>query len=267
MRFKFVWLAAALALAFSGPRPAYASCAAEYLGGAAPRMTIALTYVRELCFDAFAVGHSAASRTPLWSAEHLTAGDVAAARALDRHDSFHSEQQLPTGERAVLADYTRSGYDRGHMAPNGDMPTRAAQAQSFSLANIAPQSPALNRGLWSEVEENVRDMALEDGDVFVVTGPIFDNTSSLLRGRVRVPSSVFKAIYDPHTGVAAAYVADNTPGNRYQVISIAALRQLTGVDVFPTLAESVKRRAGFLPPPGRWQVASSERHPPAALQR
>jgi len=268
MRLKIVWLAAALLSAsFSTPPPAYAACATEYLGGAAPRMTIALTNVRELCFDAFAVGHSAASRTPLWSAEHLTARDVTAARALDRRDSFHAEPQLPSGERAVLADYTRSGYDRGHMAPNGDMPTREAQAQSFSLANIAPQSPTLNRGLWSEVEENVRDMALTDGDVFVVTGPIFDNTSSLLRGRVRVPGAVFKAVYDPHTGVAAAYVADNTPGERYRVVSIAALRQLTGVDPFPTLSESVKRRSGFLPPPGRWQVASTERRPPLSFDR
>ncbi len=267
MRIKFAWLAAALALAFSTPRPAYASCAAEYLGGTAPRATNALTYVRELCYDAFAVGHSAASRTPLWSAEHITADEVVAARALERRDSFHAEAQLPSGERAVLADYTRSGYDRGHMAPNGDMPTRQAQAQSFSLANIAPQSPALNRGLWSEIEETTRDMALEDGDVFVVTGPIFDNSSSLLRGRVRVPGAVFKAIYDPHTGAAAAYVADNTAGDHWRVISIAALRSLTGVDVFPTLSESVKRRAGFLPPPGHMQVASNERHPPAALQR
>src|SRR5205085_631587 len=126
----------ALFVAFSGAPAAYASCDQEYLNGAAPRILSRAVVVRELCFDAFAVGHSGATRTPLWSAEHLTANEVASARALPRRDTFHAERQLPTIERAALADYAHSGFDRGHVAPSGDMPTRAAQAQSFSLANM-----------------------------------------------------------------------------------------------------------------------------------
>jgi endonuclease G len=207
--------------------------------------------VRELCYDDFAVGHSGVTHTPLWSAEHLTAGEVDAARTLDRHDVFHAEAQLPHGERAELVDCRRSGIDRGHMAPSGDMPTPAAQAQSFTLANIAPQAPSLNRGLWEEIEVAARNLAERDGELFVVTGPIFERDGALLNGRVRVQRAVFKAVYDPRRRQAGAYVADNLAGADYRVISIAALQAMIGVDVFPSLPASIKARAMDMPAPER----------------
>lgn len=78
--------------------------------------------------------HSGISKTPLWSAEYLTASAIDA--DVPRKDKFHEETLLPQSERAELKDYAKSGYDRGHMAPSADMPTESAQADSFSLANI-----------------------------------------------------------------------------------------------------------------------------------
>ena len=79
-------------------------------------------------------------------AERLTRASVEAARRTPRENRFHPDTRLPPGNRAELADYARSGLDRGHMAPPGDTPTDAAQEQSFTLANMIPQAPALNRG-------------------------------------------------------------------------------------------------------------------------
>lgn len=232
--------------------PAWANCADEYYRGTAPRLAQSAQWeVRELCYDDFAVGHSGVTLTPLWSAEHLTANEVDAARRLTRHDDFHADANLPRGERAELIDYRRSGYDRGHMAPSGDMPTPEAQDQSFTLANIAPQAPSLNRGLWEQIEVAVRNLAERDGELYVVTGPIFDTHSDTLNGRVRVPIALFKAVYDPRRRQAAAYVADNVSGAGYQVISIAALRARVAADVFPSLPASIKARAMDLPAPER----------------
>lgn len=235
--------------------PAWASCADEYYRGTAPHVgqSSALD-VRELCFDDFAVGHSGVTHTPLWSAEHLTISEVEAARTLSRRDAFHAETQLPPSERAELIDYRRSGYDRGHMAPSGDMPTPEAQAQSFTLANMAPQAPSLNRGLWEEIEVATRNLAEQDGELFVVTGPIFGVGSALLNGRVRVPTAMFKAIYDPRRRQAGAYVADNAAGADYRVVSIVQLQAMVGFDVFPLLPGNVKARPMDLPPPQRRQA-------------
>jgi len=126
-------------------------CPDHYAGGRAPEIRNPKLAVatRELCYGVFGVMHSGVTRTPLWSAEHLRAENVAAAQGLKRDNAFHPEPRLPRGQRAELDDYARSGYDRGHMTPNGDMPDRATQRESFTLANMVPQDGDHNRHIWN----------------------------------------------------------------------------------------------------------------------
>lgn len=230
----------------------HSSCEEHFLDGQRPviaspgleRKTTAL------CFEAYAVTYSGVSRTPLWSAEHLTASHVEAARQLKRVNSFHAEERLPPGDRSELADYVRSGFDRGHMAPSGDMPTESAQRESFSLANMVPQNPKSNQILWEGIEEATRELARKDKELYVVTGPMFEGSNlERINGRVLVPTSVYKAIYDPATGQAGAYVAPNAPGMEYQTLSIADLEKRINIDVFPALASNVKSVKMALPVP------------------
>lgn len=203
-----------------------------------------------LCFDGYAVMHSGISRTPVWSAEHLTAQRIREAKGMKRRNAFHAEELLPRGERAELEDYAHSGFDRGHMSPSGDMPTENAQHESFSLANMVPQSPKNNQILWEGIEEATRSLTRQDGELYVVTGPIFEGSSlQRLNGRVLVPTAVFKAIYDPARHGAAAYVTANQPGMEYQTLSIADLEKRTHVDPFPKLPPAVKETKMDLPAP------------------
>lgn len=137
-----------------------------------------------------------------------------------------------------------------HLAPSGDMPDEESQAESFSLANMVPQAHQLNTGLWSEIEGAVRGLARRDGEVYVVTGPMFRGADlQALHGRVVVPTSVFKAVYDPKRGTAGAYLALNTDDAGWEAVSIARLRELTGLDAFPSLPEAVKAATPQLPKP------------------
>ena len=128
--------------------PAWAGdCDAMFVGGQAPMLLNPRLAQRitPLCNEAYAALASGVTRGPLWSAERLTAEGLVNARAIPREGQFHAEGRLPPEDRATLSDYVRSGYDRGHMAPSGDMPDPVAQQQSFSLANVVPQTPTLNR--------------------------------------------------------------------------------------------------------------------------
>ncbi|MBB5191478.1 endonuclease G [Silvimonas terrae] len=253
-------LAAVLLAATTLAHAASSQCPARFFGGHAPDLYNARLEhnTKALCFDAYAVLYSGVSLTPLWSAEHITRQSVEAARDLVRTDTFHEETALSGMPHPTLEDYVHSGFDRGHMSPNGDMPDRTAQFQSFSLANMIPQSPENNRGLWAGLESSVRDMAVRDGEVYVVTGPIFEGASiKRLNGRVLVPTHLYKAVYNPRKQQAAAYITANAPGEDYQVVSIAQLQQRIGINPFPALPEAARNRAMSLPPP---KPASSNGH-------
>ncbi len=235
--------------------PAWASstaCPGHFPGGNAPDiLNPKLTDRAEaLCYEGFAVLHSGLTRTPLWSAEHLTRSAVQAARQLPREGTFHSEPALPRDEAANLRDYRGTGYDRGHMSPNGDMGTPEAQQQSFSLANMIPQAPKLNRVLWEGIESAVRNWAIRAGDVYVVTGPVFQGASlQMIGGRVLVPTLVFKAVYDPGWNQAGVYLCRNSDDSSYETISVDQLTAMIGIDVFPGVPAVVKMRVITLPSP------------------
>lgn len=246
-------VAAALAALASSPASSgQTACPAHFAGGTAPdvkRPSLAKS-ARELCFEGFAVLHSGLSRTPLWVAQRLDRDRVRSAREMERVNDFHADTRLPVSERAELSDYARSGFDRGHMAPSGDMPDAAGQRESFTLANMIPQDPDNNRRLWAGVESAVRDLAVREGEVFVITGPLFQgSTVKSLKGRVAVPTDVFKAVYFPRKGIAAAYLAPNDSSLAYKVVALSELEWLVGFDLFPGLPANVKGYRAKLPEP------------------
>ncbi|MCJ2125538.1 DNA/RNA non-specific endonuclease [Methylobacterium sp. J-077] len=265
VRGRFVAALAFVALAT--PAGAQESCPALFAGGLAPVLTNAKLAARTvpLCFEAFAVLHSGVTRTPLYSAERLTHASVAEARTVARDDSFHEETRLPDAERASLEDYVRSGFDRGHLAPAGDMPTLSAQAESFSLANIVPQNRVLNRGLWADIEEGTRRLASRRGSIFVVTGVIFSGDAvQQIKGGVLVPTQLFKALYDPASGEAGAYLARNDESRDWRAVSVDELTREAGIDVFPGLPAAARASAMALPDPKA--AARADEHRPRREQ-
>jgi endonuclease G len=229
------------------PRPQ--TCRDHFVAGEPPRITNPRLgkETEELCFNVFSVLHSGVTRTPLWSAEHLQAQNIEAAQELSRENSFHPEPRLPSDQRAELSDYARSGYDRGHMAPNGDMPDRDSQRDSFSLANIVPQDGENNRNLWAAIEGAVRRMAKKEGDLYVVTGPAFLGTDLRKIGNVLVPTHLYKLVYSPRQRAGAAWFVENTADAKPNVIPIPELERIIGINLLPALSDAEKERVLDLP--------------------
>ena len=255
-------------LLLSAAAPAVAGgCPAHYVDGRLPEIRnpkLALA-TQELCFGAFGVMHSGVTRTPLWSAEHLRADNLDAAHDLSRENSFHAEPQLPLSQRAELSDYARRGFDRGHMSPNGDMPDRQSQRESFSLANMVPQDAELNRHAWAGIESVVRKMAQKEGALYVITGPAFIGASLRKVGNVMVPSHVYKLVYSPRQRAGAAWFIENRAHDedqdqaRLQAISVASLEAAIGINLLPSLSPRQKETMLALPDIKRRKAARPSR--------
>ena len=200
-----------------------------------------------LCFNGFSSMYSGVSKTPLWVAEHLTPERLS--QKIKREDSFHEELSLPQQHRALLSDYRGSGYDRGHMAPNADMPDKASQYDSFSLANMVPQAPKNNQQVWRELEEATRAMVTKQKhEVYVITGPVYSAKKVKRIGSgVIVPNAVYKAIYIPKTGAIGAYYAPNDNSLKVQVVSVCKLEEELNINLFPQLTPEQKRNTYRLP--------------------
>ena len=230
----------------------FTQCSESFYGGVYPEFTNTNTKFNKdaqaLCMDGFAVMYSGVSRTPLWSAEHLDRKRLQQAKEIDRDDSFHEESTLPTSARASVSDYSKSGYDRGHLAPSANMATSSQQYDSFSLANIAPQSPRNNRYIWRNIESATRHLTHQYGEVYTITGVAFTGKKTKrLADRVLVPSHFFKAVYIPATNQAGVYYAPNDESERIDIISIDQLAAETGIDVLPMLDTQIKKQAFDLP--------------------
>jgi endonuclease G len=234
-------LAPALALA--------SGCPDHYLDARAPEIRNPKLAVatRELCYGVFGIMHSGVTRTPLWSAEHLRADNVASAQGMKRDNAFHAEPRLPPGQRAELNDYARSGYDRGHMAPNGDMPDPISQRESFSLANMVPQDGDHNRHIWAPIEGAVRKMAKKEGQLYVITGPAFLGSDIRKVGKVLVPTHLYKVVYSPRQKAAAAWFTENRAHADIRVIPVAELERIVGIEFLPSLTRQQKERMLNLP--------------------
>lgn len=217
----------------------FAECRNVFANGKPPVLSASAEMLpRPLCFSAFAVLHSGQSHTPIYVAERLNRATLLEARDNQRTDKFFADARLPRAERAELEDYQGSGFDRGHMAPAGDMATAESMAQSFSLANMVPQFPINNRKAWASIEKATRKYVMRAaGDVFVITGPVFDGTPPTIgSNKVWVPQHLFKLVYDPSTNRIWAHWLDNSDDARVgKPISYEELVRRTGTQFLPGL--------------------------------
>ena len=146
-------------------------------------------------------------------------------------------------------NYKKSGYDKGHLCPAGDMEFAInAYNDTFFTSNIAPQNHDFNAGVWNRLEQKVRYWATKYDGVYVITaGVLQPNLKTIGQEQVLVPNYFYKILLDNSNGQykMIAFLVPNAKSNKplYEfVVSVDSIEKMTGIDFFPKLDDKTENR-------------------------
>jgi endonuclease G len=195
-------------------------------------------------------------KIPLWVSYHLTAAYLTGKEKRANY-KFLPDPNLAPGQRSENKDYSKSGYDKGHMCPAADQnrnPT--TMKECFYLSNMCPQWPQLNRHPWEQLEVKVRALTAKYGEVWVIVGPVFEkNTSTgqfepkktLGSDQVWVPWGFYKiVVFNDKDGQLRALALqyknqDETNDIPAHEVTIDEVEHETGLDFLSALPQSVQK--------------------------
>jgi endonuclease G len=212
----------------------------QFVSNGAPVSVRANTFY--LCKQNYAVNYRVDTKTAEYVVEHPTILSIKG--PAKRQDNFHPDTSLPKQYQSTMADYDKSGYDRGHLAPAGDNTgSDSIMSESFALSNMVPQNPSNNRIIWNHLETKVRNLVLAGRDVYVASGTYYQPTYKTVGiNKVGVPDFLWKVVYDKTTGRVIAFLIPNIALNVRDlpkfVISVAELENLTKLNFLPLLTNS-----------------------------
>jgi endonuclease G len=199
-----------------------------------------------ICHSGYCLAYDENYKLAKWVAYELTFAETQGTYA--RNDKFKPDP-LILKNSASLADYKKSGYDRGHLAPAADMKWSAeAMRESFYLSNMSPQDKSFNRGIWKKLEEQVRDWAIENTAVYITTGPILEKgLPTIGPNQIPIPKAFYKVILDysqpdiKAIGFIIPNQGSSSPLSTF-VLSIDSIEKQTHIDFFSKLPDEIENR-------------------------
>ena len=220
----------------------------QYVYGGLPRTTAVGMDLKVLCNKGYLVGYWENRKNPAWVAYRLFR--VENPPTYPRPTKFLADNR--TEAKVKPTDYTGSGYDRGHMAPNYAIATRygpEAQLETFLMSNICPQRPALNQRAWKRLEEvEANDFANRLEEIWVLVGPIFGEDGQKLPSSVDVPKAFYKIMVDEVAGkprmiafIMPQEVKGTEPSEQF-LASVNRIEKLTHLDFFWELEDGLEEK-------------------------
>lgn len=194
----------------------------------------------------YTVSYNKDLKLPNWVSYELTRNET---KGKEKRSNRFIADPLVKGLIATNADYTHSGFDKGHMAPAADMKwSPQAMKESFYFSNMCPQHPQLNRRGWKNLEGKIRDWAIADSAIIVICGPIVAKQPKTIgKNKVVVPQQFFKVVLSPFVKPmrAIGFLFNNKqavePLSTYAV-TIDSIERLTNMDFFAPLPDEIENK-------------------------
>lgn len=215
------------------------------------------TGVTPICRQAYLVGYDALAKLPKYVTYELLPQNALGCVA--RTNAFATDQSISGGARPD--DYAGTGYDKGHMSPDGDLSWDVqVEFESFLMTNMSPQAGSLNRGIWKLLETSIRGWSVQRNQSYTVyVGGIYNQQDKKIGSGVVVPHGFYKIVINNQTNEVAGWAFPHTEpyptlGNDLTKfrIPLSQLQQTAGVQFgFP-------KNAIELQPGQEWPVNFGE---------
>jgi endonuclease G len=209
----------------------------------------------------YSVSYNQKYKQANWVAYQLTKAETS--NLFERENKFVSDPLIIGTDLSL--DYEKSGYDRGHLAPAADMGfSKNTMTESFYYSNMSPQLPGFNRGIWKQLEEQTRNWAIEYDSLYIVVGPIFSDSMKIIGPhQVAVPNAYYKVILDNHKGkekmIGFVMLNEGSKNSlRSFVVSVDRVEEMTDIDFFPLLEDSLEKKLESLVMMNAWKWSFSK---------
>jgi endonuclease G len=162
------------------------------------------TNVQPICRQAYLVGYDAAAKLPKFVTYELVPPN--ALGCFPRTNAFVADQSIQNGPRPD--DYAGTGYDKGHMSPDGDLSwDQQVEYESFLMTNMSPQAGSLNRGIWKLLETSVRGWVVQRNQSYTIyVGGIYGAGDKTIGQGVVVPHAFYKIVINNQTNEVAGWM-------------------------------------------------------------
>lgn len=159
---------------------------------------------------------------------------------------FIEDPKVKTGS-ADWRNYKKSGYDKGHLCPAGDMEfALKAYNDTFFTSNVSPQIHDFNGGVWNRLEQKVRYWATKYDGIYVITGGVLQSSLKTIgKEEVSVPNYFYKVLLDNSNGqyrmIAFLVPSKKSDQPLYAfAVSVDKVEKMTGIDFFPKLNDKIE---------------------------
>jgi len=204
--------------------------------------------VKVFKYSGLVLGYNNDRKTPDWVSYHLTGVYINGEKFLDRR-RFKPDPAIEDKNKVRTSDYTRSGYDRGHLAAQADMKGRdlLCESEACYLTNIAPQKPGFNRKIWLNLEKAVRKWTLIYNESWIITGSVFDDDHTYIKDKIEIPDAFYKIIVikentSYRSNAFIIYQDDESYNLEEYLVSIDSVESATGIDFFSDLEDNLENK-------------------------
>lgn len=191
---------------------------------------------------AFTLSFNSEANSADWVAYTVSANSVGIASSLDRtvkvdnvvldtlaQQDFEGQSQLEMARYVPLVDFAGTPF---------------WEDLNYST-NFAPRTAGLNQGAWYGLSWAIRNAVNRLGELYVVTGPIYEETVEpsilLTEKQHKVPSAFFKVVIDREGRQSVFVLPQATPVHVHHCnleSDMATIERLTGLTILPKLKTS-----------------------------